>query len=69
MFYYSDVIIVNVCVLMFWRSAKVAFNWRDALDLEGQLTEEEIMIRTHFGTTARKNSCRASLWPTDMNVS
>lgn len=26
-------------------SAKVPFNWRDALDLEGQLTEEEIMIR------------------------
>lgn len=55
MFYYSDVIIVNVCVLMFWRSE---FNWRDALDLEGQLTEEEIMIRDSF-----RDYCQEKLMP------
>lgn len=30
--------------------AKVQFNWKDGLDLEGLLTEEEIMIRDSFRT-------------------
>uniref|UniRef100_A0A672T9X1 Glutaryl-CoA dehydrogenase, mitochondrial n=1 Tax=Sinocyclocheilus grahami TaxID=75366 RepID=A0A672T9X1_SINGR len=38
--------------------AKVQFNWRDALDLEGQLTEEEIMIRDSFRTY-----CQEKLMP------
>ncbi|KAE8300961.1 Glutaryl-CoA dehydrogenase, mitochondrial [Larimichthys crocea] len=29
------------------KSSKVLFDWRDTLDLEGQLTEEEIMIRDY----------------------
>lgn len=39
-------------------SAKVPFNWRDALDLEGQLTEEEIMIRDSF-----RDYCQEKLMP------
>lgn len=39
-------------------SAKVLFNWRDALDLEGQLTEEEIMIRDSF-----HDYCQEKLMP------
>lgn len=27
---------------------KVEFNWKDALNLESQLTEEEIMVRDQF---------------------
>lgn len=38
--------------------AKVQFNWRDPLDLEGQLTEEEIMIRDSFRTY-----CQEKLMP------
>ncbi|KAG9343954.1 hypothetical protein JZ751_013343 [Albula glossodonta] len=30
------------------KTPKVQFNWRDALELEGQLTEEEVMIRDSF---------------------
>ncbi|XP_048847773.1 glutaryl-CoA dehydrogenase b [Brienomyrus brachyistius] len=37
---------------------KVQFNWRDPLDLEGQLTEEEIMIRDSFRTY-----CQEKLMP------
>ncbi|MEQ2253935.1 hypothetical protein ILYODFUR_037651 [Ilyodon furcidens] len=37
---------------------KVQFDWRDALDLEGQLTEEEIMIRDSFRTY-----CQEKLMP------
>uniref|UniRef100_A0A669C4Y8 Glutaryl-CoA dehydrogenase, mitochondrial n=2 Tax=Oreochromis TaxID=8139 RepID=A0A669C4Y8_ORENI len=36
----------------------VQFDWRDALDLEGQLTEEEIMIRDSFRTY-----CQEKLMP------
>lgn len=36
----------------------MAFNWRDALDLEGQLTEEEIMIRDSF-----RDYCQEKLMP------
>ncbi len=43
---------------MFWPLAKVPFNWRDALDLEGQLTEEEIMIRDSF-----RDYCQEKLMP------
>lgn len=43
---------------MFCLSAKVSFNWRDALDLEGQLTEEEIMIRDSF-----RDYCQEKLMP------
>lgn len=39
-------------------AAKVQFDWRDALDLEGQLTEEEIMIRDSFRTY-----CQEKLMP------
>lgn len=39
-------------------SAKASFNWRDALDLEGQLTEEEIMIRDSF-----RDYCQEKLMP------
>ncbi|MED6254434.1 hypothetical protein ATANTOWER_026274 [Ataeniobius toweri] len=31
------------------KAAKVAFSWQDPLDLEGQLTEEEVMIRVPEG--------------------
>lgn len=48
---------VCVCARM-WTSAKVSFNWRDALDLEGQLTEEEIMIRDSF-----HDYCQEKLMP------
>lgn len=48
---------VCVCARM-WTSAKVSFNWRDALDLEGQLTEEEIMIRDSF-----RDYCQEKLMP------
>lgn len=34
------------------------FNWRDALELEGQLTEEEIMIRDSF-----RDYCQEKLMP------
>uniref|UniRef100_A0A8C9RXU1 Glutaryl-CoA dehydrogenase, mitochondrial n=1 Tax=Scleropages formosus TaxID=113540 RepID=A0A8C9RXU1_SCLFO len=37
---------------------KVRFNWLDALDLEGQLTEEEVMIRDSFRTY-----CQEKLMP------
>uniref|UniRef100_H3D3D6 Glutaryl-CoA dehydrogenase, mitochondrial n=1 Tax=Tetraodon nigroviridis TaxID=99883 RepID=H3D3D6_TETNG len=40
------------------KSAKVPFNWRDSLDLEGQLTEEEIMIRDSF-----RDYCHEKLMP------
>ncbi|XP_016402985.1 glutaryl-CoA dehydrogenase, mitochondrial-like [Sinocyclocheilus rhinocerous] len=40
------------------KTPKVQFNWRDALDLEGQLTEEEIMIRDSFRTY-----CQEKLMP------
>lgn len=40
------------------KSAKVPFDWRDALDLEGQLTEEEIMIRDSF-----RDYCQEKLMP------
>lgn len=39
-------------------SAKVQFNWRDALNLEGQLTEEEVMIRDSF-----RDYCQDKLMP------
>lgn len=48
--------ITNMCV--FCVSAKVAFNWRDALNLEGQLTEEEVMIRDSF-----RDYCQEKLMP------
>ncbi|XP_015248837.1 PREDICTED: glutaryl-CoA dehydrogenase, mitochondrial-like [Cyprinodon variegatus] len=38
--------------------AKVAFSWQDPLDLECQLTEEEIMIRDTF-----RNYCQEKLMP------
>lgn len=34
------------------------FNWRDALDLDGQLTEEEVMIRDSF-----RDYCQDKLMP------
>jgi hypothetical protein len=37
---------------------KVSFNWRDALNLESQLTEEEIIVRDQF-----HNYCQAKLMP------
>ncbi|XP_028311827.1 glutaryl-CoA dehydrogenase, mitochondrial-like [Gouania willdenowi] len=37
---------------------KVQFDWRDALDLEGQLTEDEVMIRDSFRTY-----CQEKLMP------
>uniref|UniRef100_A0A1A8D2M9 Glutaryl-CoA dehydrogenase, mitochondrial n=1 Tax=Nothobranchius kadleci TaxID=1051664 RepID=A0A1A8D2M9_NOTKA len=40
------------------KSPKVQFDWRDALDLEGQLTEEEVMIRDSFRTY-----CQEKLMP------
>eukprot|EP00064_Thunnus_orientalis_P007958 superscaffoldBa00000916_g7980 len=40
------------------KAPKVLFNWRDALDLEGQLTEEEIMIRDSF-----RDYCQEKLMP------
>uniref|UniRef100_A0A8P4KBB2 Glutaryl-CoA dehydrogenase, mitochondrial n=1 Tax=Dicentrarchus labrax TaxID=13489 RepID=A0A8P4KBB2_DICLA len=40
------------------KAPKVSFNWRDALDLEGQLTEEEIMIRDSF-----RDYCQEKLMP------
>lgn len=46
---------LQYCVCL---SAKVPFNWRDALDLEGQLTEEEIMIRDSF-----RDYCQEKLMP------
>lgn len=39
-------------------SAKVQFNWRDALELDGLLTEEEVMIRDSFRTY-----CQEKLMP------
>lgn len=47
-----------VCVCLFCVSAKVVFNWRDALNLEGQLTEEEVMIRDSF-----RDYCQEKLMP------
>lgn len=41
-----------------YKSPKVQFNWQDALDLEGQLTEDEIMIRDSFRTY-----CQEKLMP------
>ncbi len=49
---------IMYCIWAFWFLAKVQFNWRDALDLEGQLTEEEIMIRDSFRTY-----CQEKLMP------
>lgn len=46
---------LQYCVYL---SAKVPFNWRDALDLESQLTEEEIMIRDSF-----RDYCQDKLMP------
>lgn len=46
---------LQCCVYL---SAKVPFNWRDALDLESQLTEEEIMIRDSF-----RDYCQDKLMP------
>ncbi|XP_041672869.1 glutaryl-CoA dehydrogenase, mitochondrial-like [Cheilinus undulatus] len=40
------------------KAPKVQFNWLDALDLEGQLTEDEIMIRDSFRTY-----CQEKLMP------
>ncbi|XP_042369700.1 glutaryl-CoA dehydrogenase, mitochondrial-like, partial [Plectropomus leopardus] len=40
------------------KAPKVAFDWRDALNLEGQLTEEEIMIRDSF-----RDYCQEKLMP------
>ncbi|MBN3299602.1 GCDH protein, partial [Amia calva] len=40
------------------KKAKVQFDWRDALDLEGLLTEEETMIRDSFRTY-----CQEKLMP------
>nr|XP_046270830.1 glutaryl-CoA dehydrogenase, mitochondrial-like [Scatophagus argus]XP_046270831.1 glutaryl-CoA dehydrogenase, mitochondrial-like [Scatophagus argus] len=40
------------------KSPKVQFNWLDALDLESQLTEDEIMIRDSFRTY-----CQEKLMP------
>lgn len=39
-------------------SAKVQFDWQDALQLEGLLTEEETMIRDSF-----RNYCQEKLMP------
>lgn len=49
---------VCVCAFIFCPSAKVLFNWRDALNLEGQLTEEETMIRDSF-----RDYCQEKLMP------
>uniref|UniRef100_A0A8C7QEU1 Glutaryl-CoA dehydrogenase, mitochondrial n=1 Tax=Oncorhynchus mykiss TaxID=8022 RepID=A0A8C7QEU1_ONCMY len=38
--------------------SKVQFNWRDGLELEGQLTEDEIMIRDSF-----RDYCQDKLMP------
>ncbi|XP_070704696.1 glutaryl-CoA dehydrogenase b [Pempheris klunzingeri] len=40
------------------KAPKVQFNWQDALDLESQLTEDEIMIRDSFRTY-----CQEKLMP------
>lgn len=50
--------ITAVCVCVFSPLAKVHFNWRDALNLEGQLTEEEVMIRDSF-----RDYCQEKLMP------
>lgn len=39
-------------------SAKVLFNWKDPLNLESMLTEEEIMVRDQF-----RNYCQEKLMP------
>lgn len=54
---YSDITTMCVCVCV-RPPAKVPFNWRDALNLEGQLTEEEIMIRDSF-----RDYCQEKLMP------
>lgn len=43
-------------VRAFGSSASKEYNWRDPLDLEAQLTEEEIMIRD-----AARNYCQVLL--------
>uniref|UniRef100_A0A8B9GTL3 Uncharacterized protein n=1 Tax=Astyanax mexicanus TaxID=7994 RepID=A0A8B9GTL3_ASTMX len=48
----------SVFLMFLTLSAKVQFNWRDALDLEGLLTEEEVMIRDSFRTY-----CQEKLMP------
>uniref|UniRef100_A0A8C6U866 Glutaryl-CoA dehydrogenase a n=1 Tax=Neogobius melanostomus TaxID=47308 RepID=A0A8C6U866_9GOBI len=45
-------------LLVFRHTAKVPFDWRDALNLEGQLSEEEIMIRDSF-----RDYCQEKLMP------
>nr|XP_029506949.1 glutaryl-CoA dehydrogenase, mitochondrial-like [Oncorhynchus nerka] len=40
------------------KAPKVQFNWRDALELDGLLTEEEVMIRDSFRTY-----CQEKLMP------
>lgn len=47
----------TVCVSLS-ATAKVQFNWRDALELDGQLTEEEVMIRDSF-----RDYCQDKLMP------
>lgn len=55
--------------------AKVQFNWKDGLELEALLTEEEIMIRDSFRTycqdklmprvlMANRNEGTVLFWPT-----
>lgn len=48
------------CQIQVWVhfSAKVLLNWRDALDLESQLTEEEIMMRDSV-----RDYCQDKLMP------
>lgn len=46
------------CTSSKYVTEKVQFNWRDGLDLEGLLTEEEIMIRDSFRTY-----CQEKLMP------
>ncbi|XP_064626145.1 glutaryl-CoA dehydrogenase, mitochondrial-like [Lineus longissimus] len=50
----------RTCVRHFSRSsiASADFNWRDALNLDGMLTEEEIMVRDQF-----RNYCNDKLMP------
>lgn len=48
----------NVFEFVLLPTAKVQFNWQDALELEGQLTEDEVMIRDSFRTY-----CQEKLMP------
>lgn len=62
-YYFWGLMNIQLCFSALWSfstepPAKVQFNWRDGLELEGQLTEEEIMIRDSF-----RDYCQDKLMP------